>query len=53
MMDNGCKLLTYDSKNPGDDLSDEDYKQAVSDYEREVKEGPHKEYEGYRGVPAQ
>ena len=52
MMDDGCKLLTFDPKNPGDDLSDEDYKKAVTDYEREIKEGYHKEYEGYRGVPA-
>jgi hypothetical protein len=34
-------------------LSGEDYNHAVSDYEREVKEGRHKEYEEYRGAPAQ
>lgn len=52
MMGDDCKLLTYDPKNPGEDLSDKDYKNAVKDYEREIKEGLHKEYEGYRGVPA-
>jgi hypothetical protein len=52
MMKDECKLLTYDPKDPGEDLSDEDYKKAVTDYEREVKEGLHKDYEGYRGVPA-
>ena len=51
-MDDGCKLLTYDTNHPGDDLSDDDYQKAVNDYEREIKEGLHKEYEGYRGVPA-
>ncbi len=52
MMDDDCKLLTYDPKNPGEDLSDEDYQTAITDYEREVKEGLHKDYEGYSGIPA-
>lgn len=50
--DNDCKLVVYDPKDAGEDLSEEDYKQAVSDYEREVKEGLHKEYDGYRGIAA-
>ena len=50
--DNGCKLVVYDINNPGDDLSDKDYLDAVRDYEREVKEGHHKEDAGYKGVPA-
>jgi hypothetical protein len=51
-MDDECKPLTYETNHPGDDLSDDDYRKAVNDYEREVKEGRHKDYEGYRGVPA-
>jgi hypothetical protein len=50
-MDKGCKLITYDTNHPGDDLSDKDYLKAVNDYEQEVKKGKHKEHEGYRGVP--
>jgi hypothetical protein len=48
--DDGVKYLEYDVKNPGDDLSEEDFKQVVEDYEREVKEGMHKDKEAYRGV---
>ena len=50
--DDGVKLMVYDTKNPGEDLPDADYKQAVADYEREVKEGIHKDDAKYRGVPA-
>ncbi|HYA82929.1 MAG TPA: hypothetical protein VEH06_05695 [Candidatus Bathyarchaeia archaeon] len=49
--DNDCKLVVYDIKNPGDDLSEKDYQQALRDYDREVKEGSHKEDVGYKGVP--
>ena len=48
--DSDTRLVVYDPGDAGEDLSDEDYTQAVNDYEREVKEGLHKEYEGYRGV---
>ena len=48
--DSDTRYVVYDPKDIGEDLSDEDYAQAVADYEREVKEGLHKEYEGYRGV---
>jgi hypothetical protein len=51
--DDDCKLLIYDPEDAGEDLSDEDYKQVVTNYELEVKEGLHKEYEGYRGAAAQ
>jgi hypothetical protein len=50
--DSDCKLVVFDAKDPGEELSDEDYNQAVRDYEREVKEGLHKEHEGYQGVLA-
>lgn len=50
--DNDTRLVVYDPRDAGDDLSDEDYMEAAADYEREVKEGLHKEYEGYRGVAA-
>ena len=50
--DSGCKLLVYDVNDPGEDLSDKDFNEAVRDYEREVKEGRHKEDIEYKGVPA-
>ena len=50
--DDGCKLLEYDTKNPGEDLSDKDFKEAVADFEREVKEGLHKDIVSYRGAAA-
>jgi hypothetical protein len=30
--------------------TDEDYNQAILDYEKDVAEGGHKEYTNYRGV---
>ena len=48
-LDDGCKLMEYDPKDPGDDLSDEDYNEAIKDYERELKEGYHKDKAEYRG----
>jgi hypothetical protein len=50
--DNSCKLLVYDTKNTGDNLSDDDFRKAVEDYEREVKEGLHKGDMEYKGAPA-
>jgi hypothetical protein len=48
--DNSCRLLVYDTKNVGDNLSDDDFKKAVDDYEKDVKEGQHKEYLDYKGM---
>jgi hypothetical protein len=50
--DNSCKMLVYDAKNVGDNLSDDDFKKAVDDYERDVKEGLHKGDLEYKGAPA-
>lgn len=51
-LDDGCKYMEYNQNDPGDDLSDEDYNEAVKDYERELKEGYHKDKTGYKGVEA-
>jgi len=48
--DSGVKFVVYDKS--GNDMSDKDYQEAIRDYEREVKEGRHKEDAVYRGVPA-
>ncbi len=49
-MDDDCKLLEYDVKDPGDDLTDEEYNEAVKDYEKDVADGEHKEFSTYRGL---
>lgn len=48
--DTSCRLVVYDPKKPGEDLSDDDYNGAVNDYEREVKEGHHSDHLSYKGV---
>ena len=52
-MDESCALLEYDAKNPGEDLTEKDYKETVIDYERETTEGMHKEFTDYKGVKVQ
>jgi hypothetical protein len=49
-MDDACKLLEYDVKNPGEDLAEQDYRETLSDYDREVTEGMHKDFADYRGL---
>jgi hypothetical protein len=51
--DNDCKLMVYDTKNPGYDMFDKDYQEALNNYEQEIKEGKHKDDVGYKGVPAE
>ena len=46
--DEDLKLYEYDGA--GEDLSEDDYKEAIGDYDRDLKEGLHKEHEGYRGA---
>lgn len=50
--DDGVRLVVYNPEDEGEDLSDEDFNQAVKDYEREVNEGLHKEDALYKGVLA-
>jgi len=50
--DDGVRQLLYNPKDPGDDLSDKDYNEAVMDYERELKEGLHKDHQEYKGFQA-
>lgn len=42
-------FLKYDIRNPGDDLPDSEFNEIAVDYERELKEGRHKDKEEYRG----
>jgi hypothetical protein len=50
--DDGVKQLIYNPKDPGNDLSDNDYNEAVKDYERELQEGLHKDHQEYKGFQA-
>jgi len=52
-MNDSCSFLEYDAKNPGEGLSEQDYKETVIDYEREVTEGMHKEFSDYKGYKFQ
>jgi len=45
----GMEYRVYDSKNPGEDMPDKDFSDAKADYDKEVKEGEHKDIESYKG----
>jgi hypothetical protein len=42
--------VIYDTQHPGDDLSDEDFKEAKDDFEKEVKNGEHKDTLQIKGL---
>jgi hypothetical protein len=45
----GCDFYELDEKDPGDNLTEHEFKEAVTDYEREIKEGLHKDFTEYKG----
>jgi len=45
----GCTLFEMDINDMADNLANDEYKEAVTDYERELKEGHHKDFTDYRG----
>ncbi len=45
----GCTLYEMDIKDMADNLTDHEYKEAVTDYERELTEGYHKDFTDYKG----
>jgi len=47
--DGGCKLYEIDKNDIAEDLSDHEYNEAVTDYDREITEGHHKEFTEYKG----
>ncbi|ABB31933.1 hypothetical protein GeomeDRAFT_2772 [Geobacter metallireducens RCH3] len=49
----GCTFYELDPTDPYEDLSDHEYKEAVTDYEREITEGYHKEFTEYKGRKVQ
>ena len=48
----GCDFYIVDQKDPGEDLSQHEIDEAVTDYEREVKEGLHTDFTAYKGFSA-
>lgn len=50
--EDGCTYYEIDPKDPAEDLTDHEYKEAVTDYEREIGEGHHKEFAEYKGSVA-
>jgi hypothetical protein len=49
----GCDLYELDPKDPGEDLTEHEFNEAVTDYEREIKEGYHKDFTEYKGFKVQ
>lgn len=47
--DGGCTYYEIDEKDRAEDLTDHEINEAVTDYEREIKEGHHKEFTDYKG----
>jgi hypothetical protein len=45
----GCSLYEMDVKNMADNLTNNEFKEAVTDYERELTEGHHKDFTDYKG----
>jgi len=46
----GCDYYVIDEKDPIEDLTDHEYQEAVTDYEREITEGFHKDFTEYKGA---
>jgi len=50
--EDGCDYYVIDESDRAEDLTDHEYNEAVTDYEREITEGYHKEFTDYLGFPA-
>jgi hypothetical protein len=48
----GCDYYVMDEKDPINDLTDHEFQEAVTDYEREITEGHHKDFTEYKGTVA-
>ena len=49
----GCDQYVLDPKDPVEGLSKHEYDEAVTDYEREIKEGLHTDFTAYKGFSVQ
>jgi hypothetical protein len=47
--EDGCEEYGIDVNDPAEDLTEHEYQEAVTDYEREITEGFHKEFTDYKG----
>lgn len=50
--EDGCDWYEIDGKDIAEDLTDHEFQEATTDYEREIKEGYHKEFTEYTGFAA-
>lgn len=50
--DDGCEEYVINTGDVAEDLTDHEYQEAVTDYEREITEGFHGEFTNYKGYPA-
>lgn len=50
--DEGCEEYVIDSGDVAEDLTDHEFQEAVTDYEREITEGYHGEFTNYKGFKA-
>lgn len=50
--DEGCEEYLIDSGDVAEDLTDHEFQEAVTDYEREITEGYHGEFTNYKGYKA-
>jgi len=47
--ESGSDYRVYDNNNPGEDMSDKDFNEVKDDFEKEVKQGEHKDILDYHG----
>jgi len=47
--ESGMEYRVYNTKHPGEDMSDKDFTEARDDYDKEVREGEHKDFVDYKG----
>jgi hypothetical protein len=47
--DGGCTYYVIDEKDRAEDLTEHEYQEAVTDYEREITEGYHSDFKDYKG----
>jgi hypothetical protein len=47
--ESGMEYRVYDTKNPGDDMSDKDFNEVKADFDKEAAQGEHKDIVEYKG----
>jgi hypothetical protein len=47
--ESGMEYRVYDTKKPGEDMSDKDFNEVKADFDKEVAQGEHKDIVEYKG----